>query len=93
MPERFYVEPDGYSWCVRDREIVYTLGSGRGQPRRILWRSTKEEAEQEAKQMNETRGHASDEPKCVECGAQPAGPAGSDSPRCGSCWSKLSRGD
>lgn len=93
MAERFYVEADGASWCVRDREIVYTLGAASGSPRRVLWCSTKEEAEQEAREMNRTRGHASSEPHCIECGAQPAGLAGSDTPRCGACWSRLSRGD
>lgn len=93
MSERFYVEQDGASWCVRDREIVYTLGMARGQPRRVQWFNTQEEAARAAQEMNRTRGHASDEPKCVECGAQPAGPVGSDTPRCGTCWSRLSRGD
>ncbi|HYT34334.1 MAG TPA: hypothetical protein VEL69_04815 [Ktedonobacteraceae bacterium] len=84
--ERFYVEQNGASWCVRDREIVYTLGVARGQPRRVVWRSTKEEAEQEAKQMNETRGHADSEPRCTRCGKQPAG---GDPPMCAACHSLL----
>lgn len=84
--ERFYVEQDGASWCVRDHEIVYTLGLARGQPRRVQWCNTKEDAEQVAKELNASRGHASDEPRCIECGAQPAG---GDPPRCGFHHSRL----
>lgn len=84
--ERFYVEQDGASWCMRDREIVYTLGPARGKARRVQWFGTQAEALNAAQERNRTRGHASDEPKCVECGAQPAG---GDPPRCASCHSRL----
>jgi hypothetical protein len=93
MAERFYVDTDDYSYCVRDREILYTLGASCGEPRVVQWCSSKEKAEQVAKELNATRGHASDEPKCVRCGAQPAGPVGSEQPMCASCHSILSRGD
>jgi hypothetical protein len=87
--ERFFAEKNGASWCVRDRELFIQLGPMRGQPRIVEWFGDQGRAEQKAKQLNETRGHVSFEPHCVECGAQPAGPAGCDSPRCGACWSRL----
>lgn len=91
MMQRFSAEQTGASWCVRDREIITPLGPARGKPRLVQWCSGQAQAESLAKTLNETRGHASDEPRCVECGTQPAGPAGSPTPRCASCWSKLAR--
>jgi hypothetical protein len=88
MP-RFYAEQTGASWCVRDREIVTPLGPARGKPMLVQWCSGQAQAEALAMTLNETRGHASDEPRCSNCGAQPAGPAGSKHPLCGSCHSRL----
>ena len=89
--QRFYVEQNGASWCVRDREILISIGAMRGQPHIVQWFSDEALAYDLAYELNNTRGHASDEPRCVECGAQPAGPVGSPTPRCASCWSKLAR--
>ena len=84
--QRFYVEKDGPSFCVRDREILITLGAMRGQPHIVQWFNSQQEAELAAKELNETRGHASDEPRCIRCGKQPAG---GDPPMCASCHSQL----
>lgn len=89
MPERFYAHTDGYSWSVRDREILIPIGAMRGQPHIEQWCSSQGEAERVARELNATRGHAKDEPKCIECGAQPAGPAGSAAPRCAGCHSRM----
>ena len=89
MPERFYVEQCRVSWCVRDSEILIPLGAMRGQPHIVQWCSSQEQAEEVASKLNATRGHAADEPQCVDCGTQPAGPVGSDTPRCAACWSRL----
>lgn len=86
---RFYAEQSGASWCVRDSEILTPFGPSRGKPMLVEWCSGQSEAEGLAQRLNETRGHASDEPKCVNCGAQPAGPAGSEHPMCASCHSRL----
>lgn len=58
---RFYVEQSG-SWCVRDREILITLGVMRRQPQIVQWCGSQAEAEELARNLNATRGHASDEP-------------------------------
>lgn len=84
--QRFYAERSGATFCVRDREILIPLGPARGQPRIVEWCDTEEQAKQLAKMLNETRGHASDEPRCVNCGGQPAG---GDPPRCAACHSRL----
>lgn len=86
LQHRFYVEQSGASWCVRDREILTSFGPTRGKPMLVQWCSGQVEAEALAKTLNETRGHAADEPKCVTCGAQPAG---SEHPKCASCHSRL----
>jgi hypothetical protein len=39
----------------------------------VQWCSGQALAESLAKMLNETRGAARDEPRCVECGAQPTG--------------------
>jgi len=89
MTERFYAEQTGASWCVRDREILTPLGPARGKPMLVQWCSGRDLAEALAKRLNETCGHAADEPKGVNCGKQPAGPAGSERPMCASCHSRL----
>src|SRR2546429_5534381 len=71
--QRFYAEQTGASWCVRDHEIITPFGPARGKPMLVQWCSGQAQAEALARTLNETRGHASDEPRCVECGAQPAG--------------------
>lgn len=86
MPERFYVEQSGASWCVRDREIRTQIGPMRGRPRIVQWFSDEALAYDLAYELNNTRGHAADEPKCVRCGKQPAG---GDPPMCASCHSLL----
>lgn len=86
MAERFYAEQNGASWCVRDREILTQIGPMRGQPRIVEWCSEQSQAEQEARKLNASRGPASNEPKCVRCGKQPAG---GDPPMCASCHSLL----
>jgi len=57
----------------------------------VQWCSGQALAEALAKTLNQTRGHTGDEPRCVECGTQPAGPIGSPTQRCASRWSKLAR--
>ena len=88
MMQRFYAEQTGASWCVRDHEIITPLGPARGKPMLVQWCSGQIQAEALARTLNETRGHARDEPRCVECGAQPAG---GDPPRCAGCHSRLAR--
>jgi hypothetical protein len=82
---RFYVEQTGASWCVRDHEIVTPFGPARGKPMLVQGCSSQAKAEELAASLNETRGHAADEPKCVTCGPQPAG---GGPPHCASCWSR-----
>ena len=89
MIQRFYAEQTGASWCVRDHEIITPFGPARGKPMLVQWCSGQAQAEALAKTLNETRGHASDEPRCVQCGAQPAGPVGSERPMCASCHSRF----
>jgi hypothetical protein len=84
--ERFYDEKSRASWCVRDREILIPIGPMLGQAYIVQWCSSKEKAEQIAQEMNNTRGHAADEPRCVRCGKQPAG---SGPPLCASCHALL----
>lgn len=86
MADRFYAEQSGASWCVRDREILIPLGPMRGQPRIVQWFSDEGLAYDLAYELNNTRGHASDEPRCVRCGKQPA--AGEPA-MCASCHSLL----
>jgi hypothetical protein len=91
--ERFYVERDGMSWCIRDREICYMRGPTVGQHRRILWFTTQRRALEQLRVLNRTRGHACDEPRCIECGAQPAVPREEyREPRCSACWFKYESG-
>lgn len=78
---RFYPKQQGYSWAVFDREIQ-TLD---GYDRNVGWFRNEEKAQAHADELNRTRGHASDEPRCVECGRQPAG---GTPPRCGACYSR-----
>ena len=86
MSERFQTRAEGPSWCVVDTEILTTIGPRPGSPRTVQWFSTEEEARAKADELNRTRGHASDEPRCIECGAQPA--AGNP-PRCATHNSRL----
>ena len=86
VDNRFYVERNGASWCVRDREIFTTVGPMRGHDHIVKWCRSQWEAQEKAHELNETRGHASDEPLCVRCGQQPAG---GDPPMCASCHSLL----
>jgi hypothetical protein len=86
MTDRFYAEQSGASWCVRDREILIPLGPMRGQPRIVQWFSTQPQAEAETQELNTTRAHASDEPRCVRCGIQPAS---GEPAMCASCHSLL----
>ncbi len=60
LKPRFYAEQSG-SWCVRDREILITLGEMRGQPQIVQWCGSQVEAEELARNLNATRGHASGE--------------------------------
>ncbi len=87
---RFYVEEVGSSWCVRDREIVIPLGPMRGQAHIVQWCRGQAQAEEVVSMLNATRSKASDEPRCVDCGAQPAG---GNPPRCAACHSRLARGE
>lgn len=89
VSDRFYVDGSNFSWAVRDREILIRFGPGRGESRVVEWCVSKEKAEAKARELNATRGRAADEPKCVRCGAQPAGPVGSTSPMCAICHSRL----
>ncbi len=85
---RFYIEEVGSSWCVRDREIVIPLGPMCGQSHIVQWCRGQTQAEEVASKLNEMRSLASDEPRCVDCGAQPAG---GNPPRCAVCHSRLAR--
>jgi len=58
---RFYADHSG-SWCVRDRETLIMLGVMQGQPRIVQWCGSQAEAEELARKLNATLGHASDEP-------------------------------
>ncbi len=89
MSERFQALSDGYSWKVIDTEITHFI-RGRGHVvHHVQWCQDEQEACSIADNLNKTRGHAANEPKCCVCGSQPAGPAGEENPRCGPCWSKL----
>jgi len=57
---RFYADKS-ISWCVRDRETLTTLGEVPGQPRIVQWCGSQVEAEELARKLNATSGHASDE--------------------------------
>lgn len=78
---RFYPKKQGYSWAVYDREIQ-TID---GYDRNVGWFSNEEKAQTHAEELNRTRGHAKDEPRCVNCGGQPAS---GTPPRCGACHSR-----
>jgi len=81
--QRFYVEQNGAVWCVRDREILTPLGPMHGQPRIVQWFSGDLRAYDRAYELNNnTHAHASDDPRCSQCGKQPA--AG-DPPMCANC--------
>jgi Zn ribbon nucleic-acid-binding protein len=85
--ERFYVEDAGGSWAVRDSEIWPVMPKGmKPQPLLVQWHTKEQDARNHAQELNRTRGHAVDEPKCIECGAQPAG---GDGPRCAYHHSRL----
>jgi hypothetical protein len=85
---RFQAQLDGSSWKVIDNEITHFI-RGRGHVvHHVQWCRDELEARSVADNLNKTRGHAVNEPKCCICGSQPA--AGDDEyPRCGPCWSKL----
>lgn len=87
---RFEAKSDGVSWKVIDTEILVKTGGYYGPtvPYHVQWCRNEQEARDRAANLNETRGHAVDEPTCVNCGAQPAG-GDNESPRCGPCWSRL----
>jgi hypothetical protein len=87
---RFEARRDGLSWKIVDTEIKVRQ-SGYYSPvvaRTVQWCTTETEANALAENLNNTRGHARDEPKCCVCGTQPAS-GDKDYPRCGPCWSRL----
>jgi hypothetical protein len=79
---RFMVRGTAPNCCVVDTEIAGYQGT----PLVVRWFTDDQAAKEYAQELNATRGHAKDEPKCVVCSSQPAG---GDPPHCAACWSKL----
>ncbi len=80
---RFQVIGGPGAWRVIDTEILTKLDH---HPYTVRWIPEEQEARRYAQELNQTRGHTSDEPKCSICGTQPAG---GEPPCCASCHSRL----
>jgi len=88
---RFQAITKGGAWKVVDTENMIKVRGwySPAEPYHMQWCVNEQEAREVAANLNATRGHAVDEPKCCVCGAQPAG-GDEHYPRCGPCWSKIS---